>query len=254
MLDTIPFIDIASLPPDEHADAFHIRSLLTQIAMSANDFQHALALFDHASALEAHYQGMASQTLEPTDNIEQFVARIEAWRHLRQAEQAPRAWKFIAARDAAMTVYHFSVALKAIRFGAKSTLSAQVDHGLIRRSRRDFRMNFPNAERMRNAVAHSAELLKSRSDVERNTFRKQYVAGAISFRSGGMMSNVLNDRTLTFSFMPKGLSEAQVVTLEISAQSVKSLCDVVILVFDAFRSVDVRRRLDPAFMPLRLQR
>jgi hypothetical protein len=156
MLDAVPAIDLGSLPQEERAEAFQIMSLLGQLAMSGFDFQHALSLFDHASALEAQLETLAMQTFGQTEDMEQWRSRLETRRQISEKEREFGAWKRIAARDAAMTIYHFSITLEAIQFGKNSALGAKVDHSLIRRSRKEFKEYFPNAKTMRDAVGHYA--------------------------------------------------------------------------------------------------
>jgi hypothetical protein len=65
----------------------------------------------------------------------------------------------MAARDGAMTVYHFSGVIDAIKKSQKNTptLRALVDGKRIRAAGRQFKVHFPQFEQIRHAIAHDAE-------------------------------------------------------------------------------------------------
>lgn len=218
--------------------------MLGQLAASVSEFQHALALFDHASALEAECERLTLPTFEPTDDMAEFMARTRERSRMRRAELGFVAWKRIAARDAAMTIYHVSVALDAINVRPDTALAGKVDQHLVKQSRKDFRAHFPDGIRMRDAISHSSDLVKSRAHVEHNAFRGPYVAGSLAMHGGGMLANVLDGRRLIFSIRPMHAPAARIVTFDVTAENLGKVAACVNLMFKAFHGADVQRRLD----------
>ena len=78
-------------------------------------------------------------------------------------------WPMLAARDGAMSVYHFGVAMEGIKKSLPSypTIDAGVDKKQIRIATNLFRKYFPRPEAIRHVVAHSAEEISAKvGDVE----------------------------------------------------------------------------------------
>jgi hypothetical protein len=75
----------------------------------------------------------------------------------------PPEWIGLATRDAALSVYHFSVTLRAIRsgLGRCPTLKAMVDVEKLREASKAFNRQFPDAVLLRHAVSHLAEQLST---------------------------------------------------------------------------------------------
>jgi hypothetical protein len=92
-------------------------------------------------------------------------------------------WTLIAGRDGAMTIYHFAKVLESIRqfaFLDCPTFKSRIDHHQLRAAQKMFDKWFPDALRLRHAVAHSVELdknLKSKARHSRGilTIRNAYV-------------------------------------------------------------------------------
>jgi hypothetical protein len=85
--------------------------------------------------------------------------------------QNPRpAWVFVPCRDAGMSIYHFSILLKALRSSLRyvPTLKASINHQLLRTASRQFNRDFPDTETMRHAIAHQAELVEDLAALRSN--------------------------------------------------------------------------------------
>lgn len=121
-------------PSEEHAGRDHIDFLLMIACLHVHRFGAALSLIRHCEPL-----------LGPETGNE------------------PGEWIGLATRDAALSVYHFSVTLRAIRagLGRCPTLQALVDSEKLREASKTFNRQFPDAVLLRHAVGHLAEQLST---------------------------------------------------------------------------------------------
>jgi hypothetical protein len=109
-----------------------------------------------------------------------------------------RAWQRIAARDGAMTVFHFGKTLEGINASRRDLPTA---FKMVNRNKQGaaiklLRDQFPHWERLRHAVAHAGELWKDLPSF-------QETAGD---RKTATFRNFLSGRKLTFSFQGKAVS------------------------------------------------
>jgi hypothetical protein len=132
-------LSLATIPEKEKEAVQAVQNGLRNLATYVQHFSAALALFHHA---------------------EQILAQQEQHSDIRQAA---RGWKFLAGRDGAMTIYHFGIAAEGVRraLGLCPTLRPAVDILALRRATKACRSHFPAFEKMRHAVAHAAEKLKT---------------------------------------------------------------------------------------------
>jgi hypothetical protein len=110
---------------------------------------------------------------------EAFQASIALFDLLEWAGQAPGAtalpldfirYRRIAARDAALNLYHFKYSLRAIKKNLPKSvaLSARIDAVAIRNALKYFNSNFPNIDQVRHAVAHAGELFSNVAKMRQN--------------------------------------------------------------------------------------
>lgn len=121
-------------PSDERQGRDHINFLLMLACLYVHRFRSAVSLIRHCEPLLGPKLG-----------------------------QEPPEWIGIAVRDAALSVYHFGVTLRAIRAGLKRclTLRDQVDADELRKAAKAFARDFPDAVLLRHAVGHLAEQLST---------------------------------------------------------------------------------------------
>lgn len=143
-MDIPPSIVLAILPEAEREDAQRAKDALLDVYQYVKRFGSALALFNHVEYMLAQ----ARATMPGTD-LRKFQITMTA---------GP--WQLIAARDGAMTIYHLSWMLKALRTSARKcpTLSSLVDWSEMRAAGEVFATSFPSWYELRQAVAHSAEI------------------------------------------------------------------------------------------------
>jgi hypothetical protein len=116
-----PIIDVKSLPLIERKAAAHLQNVLFHFSYYYHEFRAAVELYDHS-------------------NIEGARAS------LTDAESWAQDWMSLAARDGAMTIYHFGEALKALGTCFKDcpTLRKHIDHDALRSARKLMEKYFPH--------------------------------------------------------------------------------------------------------------
>lgn len=159
----------------DDAEAEEIRHL-AGFAMALNcyssDFYYSLVLFDFARMNSSKYiKNYPTASDCPTPEEERFIQEMDIF----------RAWSPLAARDGAMTLFHFSKTLDALKACVANcpSISRVVDHDEFRDIRRSFKKQFPDFEGVRHGVAHSGELLKDQKRRELNS-----VTGPIALGGG----------------------------------------------------------------------
>src|SRR5258707_2323728 len=85
-----------------------------------------------------------------------------------------------------MTIYHIGCRLKSIKKALFScpTIFARVDKSLLGLATKEYRRYVPNAERLRHAVAHSAEVTTDLAAFELNSVKKGYVGAGLAAGKG----------------------------------------------------------------------
>ena len=205
------------VPGEEREEYNHVLATLSELSRYTLRFWHALQLFD-----------MASTEIQPEiKNRTPFSDRAKTF----------SGWRFMASRDAAMAVFHFSKALDAFKQGVSgcATLAKVIDHQKFRDARRKFRADFPNFADVRHAVAHVAELRSTPKSREKHTAKGPSTVGSGIIVGAGArvhISEGLTDRTFTNTY------EGKLVTLDITVESLMKLDNVLALIEEAFRPVE----------------
>ena len=150
-------------------------------------------------------------------------------------------WQLCAARDCAMSIYHFGRIIEGIdeSLAYCPTLRDKIDGRAKRDARKRFESQFPSYISLRNALAHSAERAKTAKDLKRHgkmASRTIALTPYISIRSGSREDSLLlsdNIYGTTFSSMWNG----QVIKCEISDQSGTWLDDIINAYWAAFDAI-----------------
>ena len=126
----------------------HIERLLSSLAKYEINFLAALTLFDNCEA-------------EMSQMFGYMAAKQKAGEHadISPELQTVTEWMAMAARDGAITIYHFGNTIEAIRQSLPHcpTLNAKVNHSILRGASRYFRHEFPRYEAIRHVVTHAAD-------------------------------------------------------------------------------------------------
>ena len=145
-----PAIDRALIPAEQMPAFLHINSQLAQLTRYERQFLLAVHLYQysHQAAMEILSEDFAK-------------GDMTIW--------TTGGWQSIAARDGALSIYHFGRALEGLRANFRScpALENLVDHPKIRQAYKDFLSAFPHFIEIRHAVAHLAD---SQQTMEKKLF------------------------------------------------------------------------------------
>ena len=149
-------------------------------------------------------------------------------------------WQSMAARDGALTIYHFGKATEGLQnsFRFCPTLDNQIEHKTIRQARKTFDAAFPDNIAIRNAVAHVADLSqtaeKKKSHSVKGPYKKKWFSSddpeGVTWLPGNM-----NDHTYAVTFMGKPY------TYDLNLESVAKLREVKLQIFSAFEAATIRK-------------
>ena len=199
---------------DERDKAWHIEGHLSQLSRYSEDFFHAVALFDLAGA-----NAQRVMSAQPASRVlfDRFIQ-----------------WQFIAARDGAMTIFHFAKSLDALKAAVSDCppVGGHIDHDAFRAARRAFREGFRDFEPVRHAVAHSGELSKNSKSRAKNAFSGSHSGPGIEIKNstGVMISNQLAGRTFTNTY------EGKIVSYDLSWENWATLDGIVASILGLFPS------------------
>jgi hypothetical protein len=148
-------------------------------------------------------------------------------------------WQSMAARDGALTIYHFGRAIEGLKNSLRfcDALGALVDHRKIKNAGKLFEAAFPDSIAIRNAVAHIADfsqtLDKKTSHAVKGPFNKKWFASddpeGITWLPGNM-----NGHTYAVSYHGKAF------TYELSFENASKLRAVKNLIYSAFEAATSR--------------
>ena len=145
-----PQLDRSKIPPEEMPAFLHAVELLASLARFDREFRNAVLLFD--------------ASFQENQELVRAVERGQLdFRTLDLATDTLSAWQAIAARDGALTIYHFGNTIEAVRksLHACPTLDRLVDHARLKHASAEFRKEFPRYEAIRHVVGHAADFAAS---------------------------------------------------------------------------------------------
>ncbi len=182
----------------------HIEHLLGNLQRFVENFGSAITLYEGSK--------LASNTDSHSEN--NFVS----------------GWIFVAARDGAMSLYHFSKTLDALRASFKNTplLKNHVNHEMLRETSKEFHKFFNEIDKTRHAVAHAAELTKSLEDVEKNAIRN-YDSGGIKIENSKV---IIGDILMDDNF--RTMIEGHLRGYSVNAQSLFHINEILTKIYHCF--------------------
>lgn len=146
-------------------------------------------------------------------------------------------WPVIAARDGAMSIYHFAKTLNNIDnvLARMPSLAAKTDRTKRKEARNMLRESFPDHIDARDAVAHAADKASMR-EKEGHSIKDDFDIGNIRARTAGKKMSAaivdfLHDNTYTCSW------EGKLVSYKIDIESLKKIAAIRDLFYDSFPSV-----------------
>ncbi len=120
---------------------------ILELAGHVEDFEAAIELYDFSTEA-AGFTGVNK--------------RFDTPEELRKRNRM-RHWRIIAAKDGALTLYHFGETVDAIRGGMRNcpVLRSLVDTKKLKEADKQFESDFPNYVKLRHAVAHQTVVAKA---------------------------------------------------------------------------------------------
>lgn len=179
---------------------------------------------DGAMEVENGYRGLTSLI----DDFEACISLLETARDGENRRRAERVdpfnreskilgrWPFIAAREGAMIIMHFSHTLSGITAGLNQCkpLKDAIDFPQYRRVRKSLPREFPDFEAIRNAAAHHAE-----ADVEKDGAEGPFLG--FGFDIGNVKKFLIVNSLMGRRYV--STHNGQVVSYELSQASLKKL-------------------------------
>jgi hypothetical protein len=156
--------------PDDQSVKVCVFKNLLFLQIFAEQFKTAIALFD-------------------------MIQRAEAPHNVLRNEY--HAYRMIAARDGALSIFHFKCCLESIRkqLPRSRSLSALVDKVKIRDELKRFSVLFPHADSARHAIAHAGEIFKSPEWMKQHGMKVPKYGPGFAVDEGGYLLSALHDRT-----------------------------------------------------------
>ncbi len=138
----LPTIDRSGIPVQEMPSFLHIQTLLAELGLYERRLLLAVYLYEYSS---------------------QAAHEITDFATLEWALWTTGGWQSIAARDGAMTIYHFGCAIEGIKNGLPTspTLNGRVDRRKLKDGSNIYRTSFPGYLALRHVVAHVADFAQT---------------------------------------------------------------------------------------------
>jgi hypothetical protein len=136
--EAAPRFIVAALPEAERSKADELNLVIWELGANVAHFRHAVELLRFCS---------------------EEIATLPANEDKRERMRNFLAWRLVAARDGAMTLFHFSKLLSRILPLARAcpTIWPHVEIDTVRSARRQFRKQFAKAEDHRHVIGHAGE-------------------------------------------------------------------------------------------------
>jgi len=217
----IPEIDRGRIPADQMAAFLHVSQLLAELSLYERRFLLAVYLYEYCQT--------AGWELGEND-----------WQKLEWSLWTTGGWQQIAARDGALTIYHFGRAIEGLResFRPCPALSDQVDYDKIRQAYKDFKSAFPHFIEIRAAVAHVADFSGTAREKLKHSvkgiFKTKWFSSpdpeAVTWLPGNM-----NGHTYAVTF------KGNVYTYDLSLENAEKLRGIKLQIFSALEAATISK-------------
>jgi hypothetical protein len=195
-------IDVIKIPENEREKTWINMRSVNSLRDYLDDFGSALSLYEFCRTL---------RSINPT-NIDYMK------------------WCSIAGRDGAMSMYHFSKVLFETNFRDCDYLINIIKFDEIKKARRKFRETFPDVNHIRNAVAHQAENMKNKQQIEKHSFSgsKEIPGIRINNSKNITISNTFIGNKFYYTFL------RSIVCYELSAKTFSELVEITKIYYSVF--------------------
>jgi len=217
------------LEGDDLEQVRHLYMLLAMIGVSEWQFRQALALLEACRAYPA-------PSIDPANPPKFDPPKFPVY---ESQGFTRRAWQLMAAREGALTIYHFGQALAAVAPAVRqcSSIADRVDYAALRLARKSFKAAFPSHDAVRHVVGHAVDFTATVEERNRhsvmppwehafNSHTMQYAGTRPIFKLGD-----LSDRAYLVTY------EGDVHFYELKAETLERLSAIRERTYSAFRVV-----------------
>ncbi|MFN0043496.1 MAG: hypothetical protein ACKVSF_09840 [Alphaproteobacteria bacterium] len=205
----IPEINRSRIPAEQMPTFRHIVQLLANLNLYEQNLLLAVYLYEYSQ----------SASWELRDDF----TRLES------VTWTTGGWQLMAARDGALTIYHFGRAIEGLRdsFRGCPALRDQVDHNTIRQGYSEFKSAFPHFIEIRAAVAHVADFSQTTEKKARHSIKGLFSAkrfsssdpAGITWLPGNMNDHTfavtLNGEPYTYDLIPESVDKLRKIKIQI---------------------------------------
>jgi hypothetical protein len=217
----VPILDINRLPVGQQKHARHLQTLLHLLDAFVVRFENALSLSEHCGELLKKY-AKEINTSGFTEDLFKHIAVKQSWR-------------LIAAREAAMAVYHYSCTFESISNSVHQcpAIQARLKHRPFTMARKLFSKHFPHAEMMRHAISHTAEMAATMESLRENASKNRRHTGMLApeYTVAMAISPSFSKNKLTLSYKGKDVS------IEVTPATRERLCQISAQIYVVFRQL-----------------
>jgi hypothetical protein len=237
---------VESLTEEQKGYLFLLNACIDNLQIYEREFAATILLFNFARAQSFQNPGESK-----IDKIREAVRahRFEEVRALREQQKDATEkhllyaqWQMIAARDGAMTLYHFGVSVQYV--GALVRKIPQIDQHVeqekLREARKILKKHFPGFKAIRHTVSHLSDFMGSIEEFKKHSLKKSINFGGYKIEPGGLFANNLSGETLLTTYRGDQFS------YNISQESLDAMTKIVDLVFLAFRNPELSRIRRPS--------
>lgn len=225
-MSAIPISYLISVPIGERPLASAIIRGLRGMDSYVSDFGAAVTLFEYSNSSRIDLL-KGSSLIQPVG---------PSTLSMLDSQNLYSSWMMVAARDGAMSIYHFIKAMEGVKhcIHKAPTIEACFDRSVSRLATKLFNSHFPNWNEIRHAVAHAAELSETPEKLKSNSFSKELSLDGVHINKGGdgtgcvFISNGLINNSFSTTINGKLLQ------YEVSSQMHLALTEVRDQFFSAF--------------------
>jgi hypothetical protein len=141
-------------------------------------------------------------------------------------------YRMIAARDGALSIFHFKCSLEAIKkqLPRCPSIAAKVDAVKIREALKQLSAFFPHTDNVRNAIAHAGERFSSPERIKEHSMKLPRYGPGFAIDEGGHLLSALHERTYSVGNL------GEVFSLTLDQTAVSNLQQVISSVQQAFQA------------------
>lgn len=216
-------------PEQVKNDAWAICANFTAMQLCIRQFESAVRLADHAEAMYASND----KEFRAASDLERKTGHFSDLSAYWEASWVYGSWIEIAAREAALLLDQFEHLRRAISAGSTAIplIAESVDRARLKEAGVLFRQHFPDAELIRDAVAHAAERASTEGAQKRMAYDGKLEAGGVSLAGRGFTISSQAGRTLSMSWKGK------LVSVSVDEASLAKLHEAERMLFRAFDPV-----------------